>query len=142
MLPSLDDSKSAYAEQRLRDEQEIWITTIRRDGQPQASPVGFLWNGADILILSQPSSQKVRNLSANPRVALHLDIDRHAQSGGGVVTLEGLAAIDPNPLRADEAARYVEKYQDVLRDAELTPTELFADYSAVIRVKPTRSRTY
>jgi PPOX class probable F420-dependent enzyme len=141
-LPGIDEERTARAERRLRDEQEIWITTVRADGQPQASPVGFLWDGASFLILSQPDSQKVRNLSRNPRVALHLDIDREAEQDGGVITLEGDARLDPDPIGDHEAALYVEKYEEVMRWAELTPEALFADFSAVIRVTPSRTRVY
>ncbi len=142
MLPSLDDTKSAQAEQRLLGEHEIWITTVRSDGQPQASPVGFLWDGTSFLIVSQPDSQKIRNLRGNPRVALHLDIDREADGDGGILTIEGVATLDPDPIGEQEAAVYVDKYEEAMRSAELTPEDLFADYSAVIRVEPTRTRAY
>jgi PPOX class probable F420-dependent enzyme len=141
-LPSLDDVQSALAEQRLREEQEIWITTVRADGQPQASPVGFLWDGSAFLILTDPKSQKLRNLRANPKLALHLEIDRQAESDGGVLTLEGTATLDPNPIRDEEAATYAEKYADAIRSAGMTPEEAFAELSAVIRVRPSRTRAY
>jgi PPOX class probable F420-dependent enzyme len=142
MLPGLDEAISARSEQRLRDEHEIWITTVRSDGQPQTSLVGFLWNGSEFLVLSEPTSQKVRNLTGNPRVALHLDIDRRSEQGGSVLTLEGIARIDPDPIRPDEIATYAERYQDEMRAAQLTAAEFFAQYSAVIRVRPTRTRAH
>lgn len=142
MLPSLDETESALAEQRLREEQEIWITTVRADGQPQSSPVGFLWDGSAFLILTDPNSQKVRNLRRNPKLALHLDIDRQAASDGGVLTLEGTASLDPNPIGDEEAATYAEKYAEALRSAQMTPEQAFAELSAVIRVRPTRTRAY
>ena len=141
-LPGLDDERDARAQQRLRHEQEIWITTVRSDGQPQASPVGFLWDGTSFLILSQPGSQKVRNLRGNPYVALHVEIDRQAEHDGGVVTLEGTAGLDPDPITEQDATVYAEKYEQVMRSAGLTPEELFAEYSAVIRVRPRRARVY
>ena len=71
----LDPSKPAHtrAEQRLRSERIAWLTTVRADGQAQSSPVWFLWDGQTFLLYSQPGAQKVRNLAANPKVALHLD---------------------------------------------------------------------
>ncbi len=141
-LLGLDDERDARAQQRFRDEQEIWITTVRSDGQPQASPVGFLWDGIRFLVLSEPDSQKVRNLRRNPKVALHLEIDRHAQDDGGVVTLEGTAGLDSDPIGEQEAAVYVKKYEEAMRSATVAPAELFAEYSAVIRVQPTRTRVY
>jgi PPOX class probable F420-dependent enzyme len=141
MLPGLDEATNGPAERRLRDEQEIWITTVRSDGQPQASVVGFLWDGKEFLILSQPTAAKVRNLRGNPKVALHLDLARGGENGG-VLTLEGVAALDPRPLDAAEASAYVQKYEDVLRAEQLSVDQLFAEYSAVIRVRPTRTRAH
>ncbi|PXY29458.1 hypothetical protein BAY59_15830 [Prauserella coralliicola] len=139
MLPGLDEPTSERAERRLREEREIWITTVRSDGQPQASPVGFLWDGAEFLVLSQPGTPKVGNLAGNPKVAMHLDLDRDSEDGS-VLTLEGVATLDGEPLSADEAATYVDRYQDVIRAAQLTEQELFAEFSSVIRVRPTRVR--
>lgn len=68
MLPGLDETTSGPAERRLRDEREIWLTTVRADGQPQASVAGFLWDGTDVLVLSQPGTAKVRNLRVRAEV--------------------------------------------------------------------------
>ncbi|MGH3679805.1 MAG: TIGR03667 family PPOX class F420-dependent oxidoreductase [Natronosporangium sp.] len=142
MLPGVDTALASRADRRLHAKQEIWITTVRSDGQPQASPVGFLWDGDTVLIMSQPGSQKVRNLRANPRVALHLDIDRQADRDNGIVTLEGVAALDSQPISTAETTRYLEKYADLLASLEMTADELLAEYSTVIRVRPTRARVY
>lgn len=142
MLPGLDTTLGTRADRRLRAEQEIWITTVRSDGQPQASPVGFLWDGDTVLIMSQPGSQKVRSLRANPRVALHLDIDRQADGNNGVVTLDGVATLGSQPISTAETTRYLEKYADLLASLEMTADELLAEYSTVIRVHPTRARVY
>jgi PPOX class probable F420-dependent enzyme len=128
--------------QRLQDEQEIWITTVRPDGQPQTSPVGYLWDGESFLILSQPNAPKVRNLRENPKVALHLDIDRDSDDDGGVITIEGTASIDPEPLSSAEAAAYETKFREAMASAGMTPAEVFAQFSAVIRITPTRTRVY
>ena len=41
------------AERRLREEQIIWLTTVRSDGQPQSVPVWFFWDGEKFLICSR-----------------------------------------------------------------------------------------
>lgn len=91
-MTDFQGERGARAERRLRDETVIWLTTVRSDGQPQTSPVGFLWDGATFLILSQPGSLKVRNMRANPKVALHLDTGKEDPE---VLTLEGVATLDP-----------------------------------------------
>jgi PPOX class probable F420-dependent enzyme len=142
VIPGLDDGANARADERLRREREIWITTVRPDGQPQASPVGFLWDGASILVLSQPGSPKVRNLRGNPSVALNLEIDREDGASDSVLTIEGTATVTTEPIGEDEAAVYVARYEEPMRSAGLTPDDLFAEFSATIRVIPTRARLY
>lgn len=142
MFPGLDDSRTAAAQRRLGDEEEIWLTTVRPDGQPQTSPVGFLFDGERFLVVTQPDSAKVRNLRANPRVSLHLDIDRADGDGGGVLTVEGETVIERGPLTGAEAARYLAKYRATMELVGVTEDEFLAEYSVVIRVKVTRARAY
>lgn len=140
-LPNLHGERRARAEQRLREEKTIWLTTVRPDGQPQTSPVGFVWDGAGFLIISQPGAPKVRNLQSNAKVSLHLDTDREADDGG-VLTIEGEGSVDATSLSQDEVSSYLDKYLEAMRADGFTPEEAFAEYSTVIRVTPTRARAY
>ncbi|MBE1485352.1 pyridoxamine 5'-phosphate oxidase family protein [Plantactinospora soyae] len=147
MLPHLGAEAGVRAEQRLRDQSVIWLTTVNPDGQPQTSPVGYVWNGTKFLVISKPGIAKVRNLRHNPRVALHLDLDADAEEFS-VLTIEGVAELDPAPpggsapLSPDEVSAYVAKHLESMRWAGVTPEETFADFSTVIRVTPTRVRSY
>jgi len=134
----LGSAAGARADQRLRTEQILWLTTVRADGQPQASPVWFLWDGEALLVFSQPGAQKLRNLAANPRVAVHLDTD---EAGEDVVTIEGTAAVDPDAPPSDQLEAYVAKYREGIRALGWTPAKLAKDYSAAIRILPVRART-
>jgi PPOX class probable F420-dependent enzyme len=147
MLPNLEPKAAAHAERRFHDEVNVWLTTVRADGQPQTSPVGTVWDGETFLVLTDPGSPKARNLRGNPKVALHLDTEQDPE-GGGVLTVEGTATIQvppggaPAPLSEAERAAYLERHLDAIRGAGLTPEEAFLRYSAVIRVTPTRVRSY
>lgn len=138
---NIDPLSTARAKQRLHDERIAWLTTVGSDGQPQTSPVGFTWDSARFLILSQPDAVKVRNLQVNPKVALHFDTDADAEDGG-VLTIEGTAELDPGTIPESEASSYVAKYLNAMEANELTPDEAFAEFSQVIRVTPTRARMY
>jgi PPOX class probable F420-dependent enzyme len=138
----MGEATTDAGQRRLQVEEEIWLTTVRPDGQPQTSPVGFLWDGDRFLVVTQPDSAKVRNLRANPRVSLHLDIDRSDGDGGGVLTAEGDAVVEPGPLTGAEAARYVAKYRATMDLVGVTADEFLAGYSAVVRITPTRIRAY
>ncbi len=43
------------------------------DGGPRVVPVGFLWNGAHIVVGTVPTSAKVSALAKDPRVAITID---------------------------------------------------------------------
>ena len=44
-----------------------------RDGGPRVIPVGFWWDGAQVLVFTVPSSAKVPALNRDPRVAITID---------------------------------------------------------------------
>jgi len=127
------------AERRLLEDAVIWLTTVRTDGQPQTSPVWFVWDGASFLIYSIPTSPKVPNIATNHHVSLNLDGDG---KGGSIVTIEGEATIDKAAGPVHEQSAYVTKYLELIRGLG-TEAEPFAQmYSAAIRVTPTRARYY
>ena len=137
----LDPSRQghAQAERRLRSEPIAWLTTVRADGQAQASPVWFLWDGETFLLYSQPGAQKVRNVTANPQVSLHLGDDG---AGDDVVTFEGTATVEPDTPRADRLEGYLAKYQAAIEALGYEPGPFARTYSMAIRVRPTRVRAW
>jgi PPOX class probable F420-dependent enzyme len=137
----LDPSKPAHARaaERLRSEPIAWLTTVRDDGQAQSSPVWFLWDGRTFLLYSQPGAQKVRNLAANPKVALHLGDDG---AGGDIVTVEGTATLEPGSPRADRVEGYLAKYRTAIEGLGYEAGPFARTYSSAIRVRPTRMRAW
>ena len=129
----------ARAAERLRDELIIWLTTVGATGQPQSSPVWFLWDGETFLVYSQPRTAKLRNLAANPRVGLHLDGNGR---GGDVVIVEGTASVEPDAAPADRVPEYVEKYRERIAANRWTPASFAADYSEAVRITPLRARVW
>jgi len=129
--------KMAHADERLRREVIMWLTTTRSDGQPQSSPVWFLWDGRTFLIYSLPASQKVPNIRRNPKVSLHLNDDG---VGSDVLSIEGLAAIGEQEPSITDVPEYVDKYRDLIADLGTEPRAFAGAYSVAIRVTPTRWR--
>jgi PPOX class probable F420-dependent enzyme len=147
MLPDVEGESAVRAEERLREGTIIWLTTVTSSGQPQTSPVGYAWDGTTILIISNPGAPKIRNLRGNPKVALHLDLDDGAEAHS-VLTIEGIADREDAPpgqpaqLSEKEVSAYLDKHLESMNWAGLTPEDTFADFSTVIRVTPTRARSY
>lgn len=131
------DPERAHAEQRLRHEKVGWITTVRRDGQPQSSPVWFLLVDEEIVVYSRPTTQKVRNVRANPKVAFHL---RDLNDGDDIVSVEGLAEIDESYPRAVAIPAYVEKYRSMIAAIGMDPESFAKAYSVPIRIRATTLR--
>ena len=94
-------------------------------------PVWFLREGETILVYSKPDTPKLRNIAANPRVALHLDGDG---KGGDIVVLTCTASVSDDP-RADQVPAYVERYAALIESLGWTPSSFAADYSIALRLR-------
>jgi len=134
-----ENPKHAAADSRLRSETVIWLTTVNKAGQPQSSPVWFLWDGEQFLIYGSADGQKTANIEANPHVSLNLDGNGQ---GGGIVVFEGTATVDRQGPAASTVADYVAKYQARIESYGWTLDSLERDYPHVIRVTPTRARVW
>lgn len=129
----------ARAAERLEKELIAWLTTVNPDGQPQSSPIWFLWEDGGIVMFSLAKTPRVTNIRANPRVSFHLDSDA---DGGAIVTLEGEARIDDGPLAEETLAAYWAKYDAKIAECEWSHASFRADYPVLVRVRPTRARVW
>lgn len=123
--------------ERLKREQVIWLTTVKADGTPVPTPVWFYWQEEGMLIVTQPHSHKVRNIAANPKVALNFNTDEY---GGSVAVFTGEAWLDPQPMGQAELAAYLDKYREGIKMIGLTEEQMAREYSTVLRVRLTRVR--
>jgi PPOX class probable F420-dependent enzyme len=127
----------ARATRHLEGDRIVWLATVGRDGTPQPSPVWFLWDGDTVLIYSQPSTPKLRNIAQRPRVSLHFNC---TESGGDVVVITGDASVDTAVPPVDANADYRDKYADGIRAIGMTPETFARAYSVPIRIRPTSLR--
>jgi PPOX class probable F420-dependent enzyme len=125
---------SAAVKRRLQQEEIIWFTTVSPRGVPTPNPVWFHWDGEYIVVYSQPESFRVRNIKANPQVALTLQgVDG---LGNNVVIINGEAELRPGNRVIPDV--YWKKYARLLQ--QMSPDEMTASYNVEIRVKPIRIR--
>jgi len=130
----------ARALERLERELVLWLTTVNWDGQPQASPVWFLWVDGEILLYSRADTPRPANIRANPRIAAAFDSDG---DGGDIVSIEGEARITrERAAAADVPPAYVAKYAERLAAFGWTMESMLVDYPVEIRVRPTRVRAW
>jgi Pyridoxamine 5'-phosphate oxidase len=91
------------------------------DGDPRVVPIGFHWNGSQILLFTVPKSAKVRALRQNRRVAITIDTQSYPPH---VLLLRGTASletVDGVPADYVEASR------------KIVPPEQFAEWEAGVR---------
>ena len=133
-----DDPKHAEAARRLGEDTIIWLTTVTPAGQPQSTPVWFLWDGEEFSIYGSANGPKTRNIERNPRVSLHLEGNGR---GGGIVIFEGTARVDADGPRADADPAFLDKYLSIMAQ-RWTPASFADEYPHLILVTPNRLRTW
>jgi PPOX class probable F420-dependent enzyme len=133
----LSDPRQAGIAARLSQEEFAYLTTVRPDGRPHTIPVCFLWDGATILIFSQPNTVKCRNLRQNPHVSLALDSFGRDNTP---VVVEGTAALVDDPDVAFMMPANVTKYSALAERIGETFEHLAQLYMQAIRITPTRIR--
>jgi PPOX class probable F420-dependent enzyme len=112
-----------------------WLTTVH-EGQPQSSPIGYLWSAGSLWLRSEPGQGKVRNIARQPLVSFHLD-----QRGRRVVSMECHATrVERFPDRVQ--ADFVSKYEATVAAFGSTQAEREAQFSACLRLDPTRIRSW
>ena len=64
--PMTDTLQQDATAERLATEEIVWLTTVTGKGQPQSSPIWFLWDGESFWLRSQEHAAKVRNIGGQP----------------------------------------------------------------------------
>ena len=131
----LTNPKHAHVDERLRTNHILWLGSVRPDGRPHLVYVWFLWDGKHIMIFSQPTSQKIRNVRYNPHVTLALDETRE---GEDMVILEGKAELLQDPTVNPTLPAYAAKYGSLLKRVGLTAEAMAYIYSQALLITPTR----
>ena len=67
------------------------LAYIARDGTPRSIPIGFTWNGSEIVMCTAKNAAKVRALRHNPTVALTIDTEVHPPK---ILLIRGRAELD------------------------------------------------
>jgi PPOX class probable F420-dependent enzyme len=127
----------ARAARHLREETVVWLTSVTPAGAPLPNPVWFLWDGAASVRMYSLPGARVRNIEANPHVALNFAGDGR---GGDIVVLSGRATVDPDAPPASAAPEYLAKYDQHIARIGMTPGTFAERYSVPLRIQLTRLR--
>lgn len=119
----------------LLDQHRIMtLATLRPDGWPQATTVGYANDGLTLYFLCSPESQKAANLARDDRVSLTIDHDTpHVMDITGL-SMAAHAQVVDDPAEGEKALRLLlQKYppQDALPLPMPTPADV-----RIFRVTP------
>lgn len=120
---------------RLREEMVVWLTTVTPAGAPLPRPVGFLWDGGEVVSMYNQPGARVRNIVANPKVTLNFDGDGR---GGDIVVLSGVAHVDADAPAADANPAWLDKYAGQIEQIGMTPASYAARFSVPVWIRLTR----
>ena len=67
------------------------LAYLAKDGTPRNVPIGFTWNGAQIVMTTTKNAPKLQALSENPTVALTIDTEAHPPK---ILLIRGRAELD------------------------------------------------
>ena len=67
------------------------LAYVARDGTPRCVPIGFVWNGSEVVMCTAKNAAKLAALGHNPAVALTIDTEEHPPK---ILLLRGRAELD------------------------------------------------
>ena len=113
------------------------LATIKRDGRPQLSTVGYAWDDGLIRISVTADRVKTRNLQRDPRLVLHVG----GRDLWQWVAVEGTAeltpvAADPHDATVEELITYYRGTAGEHPDWDDYRRAMVADRRLVVRFRP------
>ena len=117
----------------LERERVCRLATVSADGVPNVVPLCHVFAGGKIYLGSSDRGTKIRNIKANPRVAVVVDVYSDFWNGLMGVMVQGRAKlIERGPAFQRARRRLYDKFRHYRTDAALSPSD-----SVIIEITPT-----
>jgi nitroimidazol reductase NimA-like FMN-containing flavoprotein (pyridoxamine 5'-phosphate oxidase superfamily) len=84
------------------------LAYVAQDGTPRNVPIGFSWNGTEIVMCTAKNAPKLAHLRHNPAVALTIDTEVHPPK---ILLIRGQAELDATDGIPDEYLKMTSTYQ-------------------------------
>ena len=106
----------------LLDRDLVRLAYVAKDGTPRVVPIGFMWNGSEVVMCTTTNAPKLASLRRNPAVALTVDTEVHPPK---ILLMRGEAVLD-------EVEGIPDEYLQMNGTYEMTP-EQRVDWEAEVR---------
>jgi hypothetical protein len=110
------------------------LAYIAKDGTPRSIPIGFTWNGSEIVMCTAKNAAKVPALRHNPAVALTIDTEVHPPK---TLLIRGRAELDVVDGIPDEYLEYLESngtYKMTPEQWEVWEADVRSLYDGMVRI--------
>src|SRR5688572_621231 len=99
--------------QAMLDRDIARLAYVAKDGTPRVVPIGFTWNGSEVVMCTPTNAPKLASLRRNPAVALTIDTEVHPPT---ILLLRGEAVLD-------EVEGIPDEYMQASGTYEMTPEQ-------------------
>jgi len=117
--------------QEVLDRDIARLAYVSKDGTPRVVPIGFTWNGSEVVMCTPTNAPKLASLRRNPAVALTIDTEVHPPK---ILLLRGEAVLD-------EVEGIPDEYMQMNGSYEMTPdqrveweAEVRSLYDSMVRI--------
>ncbi len=134
---AIDEILNKPYSQQLLHRDLARMAFVALDGTPRSIPIGFAWNGAEIVMCTSKNARKLAALQQNPAVALTIDTEAYPPK---VLLIRGRAELDPVDGIPDEYMQWNGTYEmtpEQRAEWEVGVRSLYVDGMVRIVVAPT-----
>jgi hypothetical protein len=107
------------------------LAYVAKDGTPRNIPIGFTWNGSEVVMCTPTNAPKLPALRENPMVALTIDTEVHPPK---ILFVRGRAELDVVEGIPDEYLRMNGSYEMTDEQRVVWEAEVRSLYDAMVRI--------
>ena len=104
---------------------------VAKDGTPRAVPIGFSWNGSEVVMCTTKNAPKIPALRQNPAVALTIDTEVHPPK---ILLIRGRAELDEVEGIPDEYLEMNGSYEMTAEQRVEWEAEVRSLYQGMVRI--------
>ncbi|MBF6161437.1 pyridoxamine 5'-phosphate oxidase family protein [Nocardia cyriacigeorgica] len=127
----IDDILERPLSQELLARDLTRLAYVATDGTPRNIPIGFTWNGSQIVLCTSTNAPKLAALRRNPQVALTIDTEVHPPK---LLLIRGRAELDEVEGIPEEYLRMNGSYQMTPEQRVEWEAEVRSLYDGMVRV--------
>ena len=107
------------------------LAYVAKDGTPRVVPIGFTWNGTEIVMCTTTNAPKLASLRRNPAVAVTIDTEVHPPK---ILLLRGEAVLDEVEGIPDEYLQMNGTYEMTPQQRVEWEAEVRSLYRSMVRI--------